>query len=736
MANDAGATEKYLPKPTFIGVEMHQTQGGVSQGVKDSVLYTITQDGQCVTASIKNLSSRLFMPTRGVSLALGVNTYMEKFPEWNDVYFPTMVRAERTHFTGYFMTPKGDILCVASPDAIASWHYDYEQASAIHKGKQIYWGAHRIRGVELDLLHRLPLPARHPQGLYALAPGQEHSVRLYFQQSANLDSVNADLARMTGAPVLQAELYTIGVGEGFRGRVLGEGLVRVELCTPRSEVDTVEVAADGSWSYIPYSGTGDYTLTALNRAGKISEMKLFVRAGFGYYLGAARLAALRNQPTKSHHAECFYPMYTYFLSRRYMPDAELDARAEEVFNRVFPVLYSDTLARMRTYPERIQDAATMAGVLADRHSATGNQEDLRRAATLVDFLISCQGDDGGYYNKLHKVHYTSVIYIAKSIIEVLDAERTLVADPYWVATYERHKNSVIRALDDLQRRGDDLQTEGQMTFEDGMISCSVSQLALGALKTADTAKRAAYLARAVEMDAKHECLSQLLIPDSRMNGATLRFWESQYTVNLMHNAMNSPCGWSAWKIYGQWYLYLLTGEYEYMRRTLNALGAGLQLLDLQTGQLRFGFMPDPYIEANQFTEVPFGSRQPGLRRVIMGEQYVSQISHWHNDEPRAWRAKWGIDNFVHEVFKCMSETMLTNAYIIEHEGGRLQTINCTITKADGGTLRVAFGDPLVKHLHVNLSSKLSLTIEGSNERYDNVVGCKWLGSEPEALALF
>ncbi len=29
------------------------------------------------------------MPENGISLCLGLNTYMDKFPEWNQTYFPT-----------------------------------------------------------------------------------------------------------------------------------------------------------------------------------------------------------------------------------------------------------------------------------------------------------------------------------------------------------------------------------------------------------------------------------------------------------------------------------------------------------------------------------------------------------------------------------------------------------------------------------------------------------------------
>ena len=56
----------------------------------------------------------------------------------------------------------------------------------------------------------------------------------------------------------------------------------------------------------------------------------------------------------------------------------------------------------------------------------------------------------------------------------------------------------------------------------------------------------------------HACLEQQIIPDCRCNGASLRYWESQYDVMVMGNMLNSPHGWSAWTAYAHYYLYLLT----------------------------------------------------------------------------------------------------------------------------------------------------------------------------------
>lgn len=687
-------------------------------------------------STIINGSDQIFMPEKGVGLCLGIDTYMEKYPDWNRVYFPSMIRTERTHFMACFMTPQGKIFSVASPDPVASWRYNYEQSPENKNKKKIYWGAHRIYTVSIDMLHRLPLPVRHPQNLYALGAKEEKSVNLYFKMSRDLQSVNADFQTLTQAPVLNAKLYTLPEGEPFEGEIRADSLLRVEIRTPRNEVHSPSLQKTANnlyrWTYTPFSGAGQYTFTATTRNGKISEMILYVRPDFLFYLSQARNEALRSRPTPTHHAECFYPLYTYFLARKYVPEHRADSIAETVYQQIFPLLFDDKTKEMRNGKYRIQDAATMAGILADRYQLTQDEKDLENAAGLVDFLIRCQKEDGGYYNPEHRVHYTSVIYLAKSIMEVLEQEKQLIENPRWKQIYTRHKNSVTKALDDLERRGDDLETEGQMTFEDGMISCSVTQLAYAALKTDDSLRKHRYLKQAIALNEKHQCLTQFLVPDARMNGATLRFWEYQYTINLMHNGMNSPCGWSAWKIYGSWYLYLLTGEYKYIQHTLNALGSSLQLLDISTGRLSFSFIPDPYIETFQYLETPIRSRQPELQPVIVGEQYLPQISSWHKDTYPAWRKKWGIDNFVHEIFKCMTEIFVTNAYIIEQADGKIETVNCTV-KRNGDTLLVETDNPKIEYIHINLTHAKDIQVVGNPKIFQNQKGCRWLNGQPHHL---
>ena len=188
-------------------------------------------------------------------------------------------------------------------------------------------------------------------------------------------------------------------------------------------------------------------------------------------------------------------------------------------------------------------------------------------------------------------HLHPVVTQLLSLIHIL-ADAELRAG--WTDRARRHHVSAIRAAEDLRLRLDDIETEGDMTFEDGMITCSALQMALCGLHMPDGALRRQYAEAARHMMEKHRCLEQRLIPDCRMRGATLRYWEALDIYFSPNQAMNSPHGWTAWKIYAVCYLYLLTGEEHYLDELMETTGACVQLMDLD-GRLRWGFIPDPYI---------------------------------------------------------------------------------------------------------------------------------------------
>ena len=344
----------------------------------------------------------------------------------------------------------------------------------------------------------------------------------------------------------------------------------------------------------------EHTVTARDANGKISEANFFVRKPWSSYLLAAREAAVKMPQKASTHCESWYGHFSSFLTRKHLPDARLDQAAEESFREVYALMFDEQTHEPIPHPGRIQNTSAMISMLVDLYEATGSVDDLERAAALADWLISnWQHEDGSYRNELD-IHYTSVVYIAKSLLEFILVEEQLgVQDPGWKEKARRHLDSVRRAVDDLVVRRDNVETEGEMTFEDGMISCTALQIALLAIHCDDDAVKARCQAVSEHMLGLHRSLEQLCVPDSRMFGCTLRFWESQYDVLIPHGMMSSPHGWTSWKTYATYHLYLLTGKEHLLRETMDTLGACVQVVYPETEELRWAFAVDSVCRHDQ-----------------------------------------------------------------------------------------------------------------------------------------
>jgi hypothetical protein len=214
----------------------------------------------------------------------------------------------------------------------------------------------------------------------------------------------------------------------------------------------------------------------------------------------------------------------------------------------------------------------------------------------------------------------------------------------------------------------------------------------------------------------HACLEQQLIPDCRCNGASIRYWEAQYDVMIRANMVNGPHGWTSFTLFAKYYLYLLTGKREYLVGLQNGIGSCMQLID-ETGNLRWGFCSQPYVKGMAFVpdyekEVKDGYRfveatEKAYRgKYVMGEfceQYIDMISGWYRVGEQKVVGGYEFcplfmdgytdydadsqggccDNDVHEVFKCMEETVYRKAFIHEEEDGSLLTYGCRAVVKDG-----------------------------------------------------
>lgn len=657
---------------------------------------------ETITISLKNLRHTPFQPVRA-GLQQGIDTYMDSYPEWNEKFFPTMMMCEPHHFYGYLQSPSGKMKAVASADAIASWSLDYNlgyQDPAPH-----WFMGHRIKSLRLDLLAALPLPAHHPQHLYQLQPGEQRSWTIQLIDVADASDFEQMVHNVCNVPMLRLEKTSAACGQKTTIEVFGQ--------KPRLSIEgktlSLERKNGDLWqAEFAAAKPGIYNIE-VEDGDRSAHGTINVREPWRKTIELAREGALHYKQKATSHVESWYGFHTAFLAARYFPCEEIDRQLNERFDMIMQNLYDET-GRPRKYEWRIQNTSSTIGMLVDRYEAYGNKADLDRACQLADWMIAFSQKENGAYMS-GKTVYSSVIYPAKSILELADAE--LKAGRKKDA--RRHELSAKRAIDQLVASQGDFNTEGQITYEDGMVSCSALQIGLFALRQKDQKLRKHYADAMMDILRGHDCLTQLRVADGRRRGGTMRYWEAQYDVLMLPNMISSPHGWSAWRAYATYYAYLLTGEERWLRETFDAAASFASLIDYETGKLRWAFVVDPQLQVRQiakpdttFTaDMPsYGNPHPDMYSncsFTIGEQYVDMISDWQTIV--------SCDNDVHEVFKFIVEAVLDKAYIVEREDGTFSCYNCRVVY-DGDELKVVADEAQMKTLYASLKTKRKVQFDG------------------------
>ncbi|HBJ18179.1 MAG TPA: hypothetical protein DDY70_00295 [Clostridiales bacterium] len=696
---------------------------GAYRGMKVSLAYRAVGERLDIEISIENKTDRPFSPDI-FALKLFPDTYMASYPAWNRQFFPTFLRCEATHFYGYFMTPEGRMLGMGCSEAIPAYKYNFNYHTEGY--------GHRIYQAELHLLHGGALPARYPK-IAAIAPGEVLSRTISFFPVESLDTFEKEVSDKLGIPVLRAERYTVAPGEELSVDVFGKD-VCVSVLSPDGAV------TEGK--HIGACARGEYLFRAKDTAGHVAELRALCRRSWEETLDMARTAAYMAPQKATTHIESYYGFFSAFLAAKYRKNPTLDAEMREHAKEILPLMFDFTAGRPKVIPKRVQNLAGVLSILADLYEADPDENAfaLTWGLPLADYLVSIQAEDGSYRSL--GTHYTCVIYIAKSLLEFSEAERAAG----YTADAERHYESVRRAIDDLVLHLEKIGTEGEHTLEDGMISCSALQIGAFAL-TLPKEERAPYIRAAEHMLNAHTCLEGRKVPDYRMNSCTLRFWEAQYDVMVMANFMNSPHGWTAWTAYATYYLYLLTGKRNYLVRTVNTLGACTSLMH-DDGTLSWAFCADPTIRAevlvpdttrpivDAYRHVPKTPAYRGKFEVqTFGECYIPMISYWYrtgkdapvtggyatcplftDKETIVTDIQGGAgDNDVHEIFKCMEETVLGKVFLLEREDGGIEAFGAQVEEKDG--VFVVTLPEETRELHINFTSEHTIIIGGEAKTY-------------------
>lgn len=670
-----------------------------------------------------NGSSQVFEADK-LNLLLGIDSYMTGYPQWNDKLFPTLLRCEKTHFYGYFSSPQGDVLGIACNEPIASWSLAYNQLFSD--------GGHRVEGTSLNLLCKGPLPSHHPSQ-QQLLPGETRTWCIQLKPVSSAADALKWASEATGAPVFGGERLIFEEGETAELLFHAPSAVTVAC----GEKIYISEKCENGWRVrIPAMACGNAHVLQAECQGKICEVHVCWRKAWSWYIQQAAKQAVEKPQKATTHIESWEGYFSGLQAMRFFPDAERDQAILDNMNEMIPLVFDVEKGIPTHIPERIQNTSGLLSICVDAWQATRDEKWLILGQKLADFLTDhCQAEDGSFRNG-GGIHYTCVLYIAKSVLELWLVERSL---PQYAALTQKHFAAAKRAVDELVLHLDNIGTEGEHTFEDGMISCEFLQIALFALLLPEE-ERAPYTKAAEYLLKKHRCLERMGSPDCRSRNSTIRFWESQYDVLIPENMINSPHGWTAWKSYGVWYLYLLTGKPEYLIDTMETLGSCAQLIDA-SGELRWAFCVDPQNHAGLWQEDPPGSGKGRLVPATYGECYLPMISGWYRT-PKGVPAFGYLgtydlfdtdqggccDNDVHECFKAIAETMLLYGYVYEDENG-LHAYNGHLENDPAGGIVFHPADSAVFAVHWNLSSAQTVSAELACGRSSGTLQRGWLCEE-------
>lgn len=694
---------------------------GNKDGISYRLDYALSRGALTCTATLTNTTDQDFSPKK-VPFIIGIDTFMNKYPEWNELYFPTFFRCEKQSFWGYLMSPNGKILSVTSPEAIASYTINYVQ--------EMY--GHYIYTVTLDLLCAPPLPAQHPV-LSSLKAGETKSWAITLAPVEKIDNVESEVVARTQTPLISLKSHSLEPGQTQKLDIAGASPARVSIMMPSGKSivheNVRQMETDQTLAY------GLYQIEAQNAEGKLATASFYVHPSWGWYLQQSRQQALFQTPRAdkgNDSCETWYGLFGFYLAEKYYPDASMRYMGDELLAEVLRNLFQKKDGKLwtSTYPERIQNVSAMLCVLTDKYAATGSAEALEQGAECAEFLLSRQ-QEKGYYGGPGKQHYTSVLYIAKALLEFMDEIKPLTQkDKLWKDRYERYENSVKRAVDEMAARGREVSTEGQATFEDGAVSCSSLQLLDYALRQPDDTTRGKYSVPGLQYLQDHACLTRLLDPDARSRGATSRFWECWGDIRSPFQAMLSPHGWSGWRLYASYYAYLLTGEEKRLVQLMDAMGSCTQLVNFPTGEVLYAFVTDPQIQAGDLVK---DASNPGGKFIAgtKGACYLKNIGDWFGKrttgEGYLEKASWDwVGGTSYEIIKAMEEIVLPHAFVCELSDGSFLAYHCKVER-QGEAVSIIPSEDLVKKVHINLKKKSPVCVRfPQQEVRDTVEGMKWI----------
>jgi len=205
-----------------------------------------------------------------------------------------------------------------------------------------------------------------------------------------------------------------------------------------------------------------------------------------------------------------------------------------------------------------QHESWLIGQLADAVDY-GWEELLKHLQGLCEHYLLDHIDASGVIWNQNWVHETPVDYstVDCPMIHLLRAAEVLQERD---ADLSKRLYRVCRQqAEHLLNRGFDFPTEGEPCTEDGSIACQAWGLARAYNELADPDP--AWLKLAQDLMSYHSKL-ELSGQDVRVDGSSLRFWETMYETEEWGPSINAGHGWTLWSAFARLELFRATRDFE------------------------------------------------------------------------------------------------------------------------------------------------------------------------------
>ena len=278
---------------------------------------------------------------------------------------------------------------------------------------------------------------------------------------------------------------------------------------------------------------------------------------------------------------------------------ELDVICETDINKAIArqtilVVPHDRFPAYNVYKSgRIQEQFFGIIILLDAYKYFKDEKYLLYAEGALDSLISYhQNEKGGFetfVEWLNKIEdYTTVCAPMITIVDMAVFMKD--KDP---GKSEFYKKSAKRCAEYLYNRGLNFPTEGgfaeeaETEMEDGSISCTALSLLYYCAKIERVEK---YIEKAKEILDIHESWV-IKTPIAPMFCSSLRWWETLWEGDADGNALCCGHAWTIWRAEADYWYYYLTGDKEYLRKSLCGFISNFSKID-ENGKSYTCYQPD------------------------------------------------------------------------------------------------------------------------------------------------